>query len=39
MPPFDDALADLLKRAERFNVEKVKREDIVATATPISDEE
>lgn len=31
MPPFDEALDDILKRAERFNVEKVRQEDISAT--------
>lgn len=32
MPPFDDGLDDILKRAERFNVEKVKDADIAASA-------
>ncbi len=34
MPPFDEGLDDILKRAERFNTEKVKDSDIVATAGP-----
>jgi ParB family chromosome partitioning protein len=32
MPPFDEALDDILKRAAKFNVENVKQEDIAATA-------
>jgi ParB family chromosome partitioning protein len=32
MPPFDEALDDILKRADKFNVGNVKREDIAATA-------
>lgn len=31
VPPFDDALDDILKRAQRFNVERIKQEDIVRT--------
>jgi ParB family chromosome partitioning protein len=31
VPPFDEALDDILKRAMKFNVENVKQEDIVAT--------
>src|SRR5436190_19901962 len=31
VPPFDEALDDILKRAAKFNVENVKQEDIVAT--------
>ena len=32
MPPFDEALDDILKRAAKFNIENVKQEDIAATA-------
>jgi ParB family transcriptional regulator, chromosome partitioning protein len=32
MPPFDEGLDDILKKAERFNVEKVKDSDISASA-------
>jgi ParB family chromosome partitioning protein len=32
MPPFDEALDDILKRAERFNVEKVRQEDVASAA-------
>jgi hypothetical protein len=38
MPPFDDALDDILKRATKFNIERVKQEDIAASAAPIADE-
>ena len=31
VPPYDEALDDILKRAGKFNVENVKQEDIVAT--------
>ncbi len=34
LPPFDEALDDILKRASRFNPATVKQEDIVATAGP-----
>jgi len=34
MPPFDEALDDITKRAGKFNVENVKDSDIVATAGP-----
>ena len=34
VPPFDEALDDLLKRAARFNAGGVKQEDIAATAGP-----
>lgn len=39
MPAFDDALEMIVKRAARFNPERVNQEDIAATATPMSDEE
>ena len=39
MPPFDDALADILKRAARFNVDKLRQQDIVASAGPMADDE
>lgn len=39
MPPFDEALAMILKRAARFNPERVKQEDIAATAAPMGEEE
>jgi len=32
LPPFDEALDDIIKRADRFNVGNVKQEDIAATA-------
>lgn len=32
LPPFDEAVDDILKRAERFNIGNVKQEDISATA-------
>ena len=38
VPPFDEALDDILKRAGRFNVENVKQEDIVATGGVVADE-
>jgi ParB family chromosome partitioning protein len=38
MPPFDEALDDILKRATRFNIERVKQEDISASAAPIAEE-
>lgn len=31
LPPFDEALDDILKRAGKFNVENVKQEDIAST--------
>jgi len=31
VPPFDEALDDILKRAGKFNVGNVKQEDIAAT--------
>jgi ParB family chromosome partitioning protein len=34
MPPFDEALDDITKRALKFNVENVKDSDIAATAGP-----
>ena len=34
MPPFDEGMDDILKKAERFNVEKVKDSDISASAGP-----
>ena len=34
LPPFDEALDDILKCASRFNPATVKQEDIVATAGP-----
>jgi ParB family chromosome partitioning protein len=34
MPPFDEGLDDIVKKAERFNVEKVKDSDISASAGP-----
>ena len=39
MPSFDDALDTILGRAARFNAEKVKQQDITATAAPMADEE
>ena len=38
VPPFDEALDDIQKRADRFNVEKVKQEDIAASARPGGDD-
>jgi len=32
LPPFDEALDDIVKRADKFNVGNVKQEDIAATA-------
>ncbi|HXX92977.1 MAG TPA: ParB N-terminal domain-containing protein [Planctomycetota bacterium] len=37
MPPFDEALDDITKRAMKFNAENVKDSDIAATAGPASD--
>jgi ParB family chromosome partitioning protein len=34
MPPFDEALDDITKRAQKFSVENVKDSDIAATAGP-----
>ncbi len=34
LPPFDEALDDIVKRAARFNVGNVKQEDIAASAGP-----
>jgi ParB family chromosome partitioning protein len=34
LPPFDEAIDDILKRASRFNVANVKQEDIASTAGP-----
>ena len=34
MPPFDEGVDDIIAKAERFNVEKVKETDIAATAGP-----
>jgi ParB family chromosome partitioning protein len=39
MPPFDEALDDISKRAAKFNTENVKDSDIAATAGPASDGE
>jgi ParB family chromosome partitioning protein len=39
MPPFDEALEIILKKAAKFNAGKVKQEDIVASAAPMADEE
>ncbi|MCE9582216.1 MAG: ParB/RepB/Spo0J family partition protein [Planctomycetes bacterium] len=38
MPPFDEALDDIQKRADRFKVENVKQEDIAATAGVAAEE-
>lgn len=38
MPEFDDALDDIQKRADRFNTDKVRQEDIAASAGPMADE-
>jgi ParB family chromosome partitioning protein len=38
MPPFDNALDDILKRATKFNIERVKQEDIAASAAPIAED-
>ncbi len=35
MPPFDEALGDILKRARRFDADKVKETEIAASAGPI----
>ncbi len=34
VPPFDEALDGILKRASRFDVEKVRQEDVVSSAGP-----
>jgi ParB family chromosome partitioning protein len=34
LPPYDEALDDIIKRATRFNVENVKQADIAATGGP-----
>ncbi len=39
MPPFDVALDKLLSSAKKFDVEKVKREDIARAAGPADDAE
>jgi ParB family chromosome partitioning protein len=39
MPSFDDALDDILKRAAKFSVDKVKQEDIVASGGPTTEDE
>ena len=39
MPPFDEALDDILKRASKFNVGNVKQEDIAATGGALADSE
>ncbi len=38
LPPFDEALDDIAKRAQKFNVENVKDSDIVSTAGPADPE-
>ena len=37
MPPYDEALDDILKKAMSFNVEKVKQEDIAATGGAVAE--
>ena len=37
LPPFDDALEDILKRAARFSVDRVKQADIAASGGPPED--
>src|SRR5262245_46000212 len=37
MPPFDEALDDILKKAMNFNVEKVKQEDIAASGGAVAE--
>jgi ParB family transcriptional regulator, chromosome partitioning protein len=37
VPPFDEALDDILKRAGKFNVENVKQEDIAATGGAVTE--
>jgi ParB family transcriptional regulator, chromosome partitioning protein len=37
MPPFDEALDDILKKAMNFNTEKVKQEDIAATGGAVAE--
>src|SRR5262249_56532351 len=39
LPPFDEALDMIVKRAAKFNVEKVKQEDIAASAAPMGEDE
>jgi ParB family transcriptional regulator, chromosome partitioning protein len=39
MPPFDEALDDITKRASKFNLENVKATDIAATAGPAAETE
>ena len=39
MPPYDEALDDIAKRAQKFSVENVKDSDIVATAGPAESSE
>jgi ParB family transcriptional regulator, chromosome partitioning protein len=39
VPAFDEAFATLSKRAARFNVERVRQEDITTAAAPLPDEE
>ena len=39
MPPFDEALDDILKKAAGFNVERVKQEDIAATGGAVESTE
>jgi ParB family chromosome partitioning protein len=39
VPPFDEALDDILKRAMKFNVENVKQEDIAASGGAPADSE
>jgi hypothetical protein len=38
IPPFDEGMADILRRAERFDAARVKQEDIAATGGPPPDE-
>src|SRR5207248_4161076 len=39
VPPFDDALDTILRRAGRFDPDKVKQQDITAAAAPLRSEE
>jgi ParB family chromosome partitioning protein len=39
MPPFDEALDDILKRAARFDAGKVRPEDVSTAAGPASEPE
>jgi ParB family chromosome partitioning protein len=39
LPPFNEALDMILKRAAKFNTEKVKQEDIAASAAPMGEDE